>query len=150
MTLIPHTWGRPKRPHPNEYASGKKVTQTKKGHFSTILSFYSISSFPFICYFSIDSSHVQWYHRPSYPLFSFISTIPILIPLFSILCIPFISFLRFLSSFLNHKIYTMFVRIVVVSTVICCVDRKHSQSIRRTCLCFWYMIPEQWHQMIRK
>ena len=33
---------------------------------------------------------------------------------------------------------------------ICCVDRKHSQSIRRICLCFWYMIREQWHRMIRK
>ena len=32
-----------------------------------ILSFHSISSFPFICYFSFDSSfsHVQWYPRPS-------------------------------------------------------------------------------------
>ena len=32
-----------------------------------ILSFHSISSFPFICYFSFDSSLslVQWYHRPS-------------------------------------------------------------------------------------
>lgn len=32
-----------------------------------ILSFHSISSFPFICYFSVDSSLslVQWYPRPS-------------------------------------------------------------------------------------
>ena len=46
---------------------------------------------------------------------SFISSISILIPLFSILHFPFISFLRFTSSFLNYEIYTMSVRIVVIA-----------------------------------
>ena len=77
-----------------------------------ILSFHSISSFPFICYFSFDSSLslVQWYSVislftafilfiQSYPHFSF----------------PFISFLRFSSSFLNYEIQSMFVRLLVIS-----------------------------------
>ena len=46
---------------------------------------------------------------------SFISSIPILIPLSSILHIPFISFLLFSSTCLNYEIYTMFVRIVVIA-----------------------------------
>ena len=46
---------------------------------------------------------------------SFISSIPILIPLYSILHIPFMSFLRFSSSFPNYEIYTMFVRILLIA-----------------------------------
>ena len=115
-----------------------------------ILSFHSIPSFPFISYFSFDSSfsHVLWYPRPSssLALFHFIHSHSYFSIFF--LCIPLLSFLRFLSTSLNHEFFTMFVRIV--STVICCVDRKHSRSIRRNCLCFWCMIREQWHQMIRK
>ena len=51
-----------------------------------ILSFHSISSFPFISYFSIF-----------------------------LLCIPLLSFLRFSSTCLNYEINTMFVRIVVIA-----------------------------------
>ena len=79
------------------------------------ISFYSISSFPFICYFSIDSSHIHWYPALHYPSLSFISSIPILIPLSSILHIPFISFLRLSSSFLYFEIYTMFVFILLIA-----------------------------------
>ena len=44
---------------------------------------------------------------------SIISSIPIPIPLSSILCIPFISFLSCSSTCLNYEFYTMFVRILV-------------------------------------
>jgi len=49
-----------------------------------ILSFHSISSFPFICYFSFDSSFscVLWYPALHYPPPSFISSKPFLIPPF--------------------------------------------------------------------
>ena len=48
------------------------------------LSFHSISSFPFICYFSFDSSFscVLWYPALRYPPLSFISSKPLLIPPF--------------------------------------------------------------------
>ena len=32
----------------------------------------------------------------------------------------------------------------------CSVYRKHSWLIRRTCFCLWWLIREQWHQMMRK
>ena len=50
-----------------------------------------------------------------YPFLSFISSITLIIPLSSILYIPFISFLRFSSTFLKYEIYTMFVRILVIA-----------------------------------
>ena len=50
-----------------------------------------------------------------YPSLSFISSIALLIPISSILYIPFISFLRYSSMFLNNETYTMFVRIVVIA-----------------------------------
>ena len=31
-----------------------------------------------------------------------------------------------------------------------CVDSKHSESIRRTCFCLWWLIREQSHRMMRK
>ena len=79
-----------------------------------ILSFHPNSSFPFISYSSFDSSFscVLWY-SPLHYRHSFISFIPILIPLFCILHIPFVSFLRLCSSFLNYEFCTMFVRILV-------------------------------------
>ena len=66
-----------------------------------ILSFYSISSFPYICYFSFDSSfsHVQWYHRPS-----IFNVLIIFIQFYPHFSLPYISFLRFSSSFLNYEI----------------------------------------------
>ena len=66
-----------------------------------ILSFHSMSSFPFIYYFSFDSSfsHVQWYHHPS--LFTVLILFIQSYPHFSF---PFISFLRFASSFLYYEI----------------------------------------------
>ena len=50
-----------------------------------------------------------------YPSLSFISSIALLIPLSSILYIPFISFLRFSSTFINYEIHTMSVRILVIT-----------------------------------
>ena len=77
-----------------------------------VLSFHSISSFLFICYFSFDSSfsHVQWYHRPS--LFTVLILFIQSYPHFSF---PFISFLRLSSSFLYYEIVSMFIRIVVIA-----------------------------------
>ena len=57
----------------------------------------------------------------------------------------FASHLRFLLWDLIHVCsdsrYHMF---------ICSVDRKHTQSIRRTCFCLWCMIREHQHRMMRK
>ena len=85
--------------------------------FIPVLSFHYLSSFQFISYSTFDSSlsHVQWFPALHYLSLSFISSIPILIPLSAILHIPFIG----------------------------CVDRKHSLSIRRICLCLWWLIQEQ-------
>ena len=60
------------------------------------------------------------------------------------LCFSF-SFASMFSPFISNSSFDS-----SFSHIQCCVDRKHSMSIRRTCLCFLCMIPEQWHQMIRK
>ena len=59
-----------------------------------------------------------------YLLFSFISSIPILIPLFCILHIPFVSFLRLYSYYLNYEVYFMFVRILVITCSFVVLTRK--------------------------
>ena len=109
-----------------------------------ILSFHFISSFSFISYSSFDStfSHVQWYSVTSSPtLFHFIHsyyysslfhpTHPIHVV--SSLLI-FVSLLWVLYHVCSDTRYRMF---------ICCVDRKHSLSIRRICFCVWWLIREQ-------
>ena len=94
--------------------------------------FYHTHSYPF----PFQSSHsIPFHHSHSFPihlltpysltfssiialhylLFSFISSIPILIPLFCILHIPFVSFLRLYSYYLNYEVYFMFVRILVIT-----------------------------------
>ena len=103
-------------------------------HFHLIISFSHFNlthyfPFPFQYSHSIPFHHFHSFTCPYLTLHScafnnallfinrhsFISSISILIPLFSILHFPFISFLRFTSSFLNYEIYTMSVRIVVIA-----------------------------------
>ena len=93
--------------------------------------FHHTHSYPF----PFQSSHsISFHHSHSFPIHlltphsltfsgtlllhhrhSFISSIPIIIPLSSILHIPFMSFLRFSSSCLYYEFYTMFVRILVIA-----------------------------------
>ena len=80
-----------------------------------ILSFHSISSsqtyaIPLLTLHSHTFCGIVAFH---YPMLSFISSIPLLIPLFSILYIPLFSFFSFASSFINYEFYTLFVRILV-------------------------------------
>ena len=116
-----------------------------------ILSFHSISSFPFICYFSFDSSFscVLWYPALHYPPPSFISSKPFLIPPFHPLHpVHIVSSLLFFVSLLWDLYHVCFYSPYRI--IICCVDRKHSQSIRRNRLCSLCMIREQRHRMMRK
>ena len=62
-----------------------------------ILSFHSISSFPFICYFSFDSS---FSHVLCYSVLSLSTAFILFIQSYPHFSFPFISFLRFSSSFL--------------------------------------------------
>ena len=64
----------------------------------TLITTHPCFSFPFASMISIHSY----------------ASIPILIPLLSILYIPFISFLCYSSTCLNYEIYTMFVRILLI------------------------------------
>ena len=99
-------------PFPSHFSSQPLLSHSLLSISIPVLSFHSISSFLFICYFSFDSSfsHVQWYHRPS--LFTVLILFIQSYPHFSF---PFISFLRLSSSFLYYEIVSMFIRIVVIA-----------------------------------
>ena len=82
-------------------------------HSNTLIPFHH--SLSFSCPFLTLHSHAFSDTTPLHYLsLYFISSIPILIPLFSILNISFIEYIRFSSSCLNYVFYIMFVRIVVI------------------------------------
>ena len=81
---------------------------------NTLIPFHHSHSFP-ISLLTPHSHMFSGFLALHYPSLTFISSIPILIPLSSILCTPLITFLRFSSSFLNYEIYTMIVRILVIA-----------------------------------
>ena len=131
-------------PFPSHYSSQPLQSHLLLVISISILSFHSIASFSFISnsFFDLSFFHDQWYTRPPLSL-SLVSSILILIPFFSILIISFISFLRF--SVIVSQLWDKY---LVCSDsrypiLIWCVDRKHSQSVRRNCFCFLCMIREQ-------
>ena len=77
-----------------------------------ILSFHSISSFLFICYFSFDSS---FSHVLCYSVLSLSTAFILFIQSYPHFSFPFISFLRYSSSFLYYVINAMFVRFLIIS-----------------------------------
>ena len=108
---------------------------------------------------------------PSIPIPFFLSTTSITLTLIHIHSIPLIPFhfiipFHFHSSILHpHSIHIVSLLLLFVSQLldqclvcsdtryrmfICCVDKKHSLSIRRTCFCLWWLIREQQHRMMRK
>ena len=82
-----------------------------------ILSFHFFSSIPFISYsFLTIHSHIfSGIVDLHYPWLTFISSISILIPLFFILFIQFISFVCCSSTCFIYEFYTMFVRILLIA-----------------------------------
>ena len=87
----------------------------------TLIQFHIFFLIPFHFIILIQFQFLLWlliFTRsvvPSSSLPTLFHLIPILIPLFCIIHIPFVSFLRLCSSFLNYEFCTMFVRILVIA-----------------------------------
>ena len=134
-------------PFPSHSSSHTLLSHSLLSIPISILSFHSISSFQFISIFLswlfvLSRSMVLYnfiihrYHSLHPILFSFLFSIY----LFSSLLI-FFSLLWDQYHVCSDSRYRI---------IICCVDRKHSQSIRRNRLCSLCMIREQRHRMMRK
>ena len=142
-----------------------------------MISIHSFSSIPISFFYSATSITLTLIHFHSNTLipFHFIILIHflfifwLLILTCSVVSSPFIihrshSFHPILFSFLFsiHLFSSLLIFVsqlwylIHVCSVTCyliiiwCVDRKHSQSIRRNCFCVWWLIREQWHRMMRK
>ena len=84
-------------------------------HFIPLIPFHFVIPFHFLFLFWLIILTRSVVSSPFTNRHSFISSIPLPIPLSSFLYIPFMSFIRFLSTCLYYKINIMFVRIVVIA-----------------------------------
>ena len=145
--------------------------------FASMFSIHSFPSIPIPFFLSPTSITLTPNHFHSIPLIPFHFIIPIhyqflfwlLILTRSMVLCNFIihryhSLHPILSSFLFsiHLFYSLLIFVSLLWDLIhvcsdsrylmfiCCVDWKHSQSIRRNCYSVWWLIREPWHRMMRK